>query len=311
MPKHKSKHVKLLNGLRIRKAVFYRFCIAASLLSIVFIALLAIGLLADKQPKQGLQKEAVATESTPTGSDPQVASEPSTIPDSPLVTVLRKHRATVAIEDPESMAMVGSYAAYGATLDIAMFAKKPQLYRQSLVYNTTEINAGYDGRAYWQDMPQSGGQSDRPKDPKELLNDQFLILECSYLTLIWRLDSESLHALSLEEDQMIDGKRHHVIRNDSLLNFPVWHLIDAESGLETARKSQMQAAGATLDVQIRYSYTTVQNENDESSQQLSAYKLIIDGEVSSHAKLDSVHYNKGVMPWMFKNPQVNRTAADL
>lgn len=305
MRKKTSRHVTLLNGVRIKRTLFIRYTCGALLFVGGAIALLYIGFQYDNVSEKKitlLQKtgsaDGLLTSSDEESKHPTSETVDAAIEESPLLNALRGHVAALALAKSESIAMKGTYTSANAPFAIAIFAKKPNLYRQSFNLNGFEVDAGYDGKAYWQTPPVKSGA-----DKRSAFNEHLLILECAFTALVWQFEANGLTHLSLEEAD-VNGKRNLlVLRNDALLPSPVYHHLDAETHLEAFRTALLHADSENIEVEVHYDYVVrSDSQSKTSTYELSGYRMLIDGEVVAVASLNSFESNRGVMPWMFDKP---------
>jgi len=308
--KKKSRHVKLLNGIRIKKKLFFRYAGVSLLCLGGTIGLVCAGFYFDTtsqevttkspEPERSSNSAPNATAGDPS---PEVDSMEMVVEESPLLKALRGHVAALDLAESQSITMWGTYTSANAPFAIAIFAKKPNLYRQSLRFNELAIDAGFDGKEYWENP-----QTNTGTDIRTAFNDQLLVLESAFAALVWHFEAKGVNRLSLEKAETTGAEDRLVLRNDALLPDSVYHHLDAETHLETMRTAVLRADEGSIEVEIHYEYKRSEPQPEVATYELSGYRMRIDGEEISVASLDAIESNRGVMPWMFARPATSTAA---
>jgi hypothetical protein len=226
---------------------------------------------------------------------------------SPLDEALHLHLATTSYGSINSIRAVGSYSSTHNTLEFTLLAKKPHYYRQTLVDATFEVRAGYDGDSLW--LEQTHEVVDQGDPALLYLNKAAAIMECAIPALAWEytksqdpnnLSRGDLHRVN---DAQWAGEKCMVIKNDGLLESPVFHYINASTGLEVYRRASITIAeGRTKEIGIVYSEPVA----DSSYMLPSGYELRIDGVLFSTAHFDRVEVNQGLHTYLFEPSAVTK-----
>lgn len=280
-----SHHVKLLNGVRIKKPLFYKYLARVFVFTFALSVLFGVVYYQLQEPVELRLAVDVA--------------QPEVVPLSPLAELLALHQATTGYSQAESLAVGGIYTTQGVDFDLEILSKKPKLFRQSLLHRGLEVSAGYDGQQYWQSNPPNRCASEM--SPQVQLNDQLLALECSLTALVWQYEKEGSAGLKLMADEAVGERMCRVIRNSSLLAQPVYHYLDTETGFELRRRTTLMAQGQSFEVMVDYSSVA-------SGSRVAGYALSLNGELQAAAIITSIRPNVGVMPWMFRSPTGNQHA---
>jgi len=310
MGKHRRKHVKLLNGVKLRKPLFYRICLGTTFFCLAITGLVYFGFSIEKKSSRisdTVNAGAVSARNNASAGEKTAKDDPPKL--SAIEELLLLHGQASGLSEIESLALTGSYESFGHKFELGIFGKKPGLFRQSLTINGLEIIAAFDGKRYWQDNPFSESY-EKEAPGLEQWNDQILLLECAYAALVWQYEMFGVQKLSIIEEKDIGGRQCHGIRNLGLLHSPVVHYIDVESGLELRRSSLLDNGVSQIHVTLDYKY--IDNAVHHSGlRNLSGYDLYLDDALIAQATIKSQRVNQGVMSWMFEKDKAGHSAENL
>ncbi|MFQ3242839.1 MAG: hypothetical protein ACI9JZ_002543 [Lentimonas sp.] len=297
-----SQHFRLLNGVRVKRTVFYRH-LWRSLVYFVGLAVLfgvSVVVWFGEESAEAVLNISERTKQVDVDLGPESADKREGEGLSPLVTVMQKHLEAMLMVDVESLAMTGTYHTGGVSFDLEVLAKKPGLFRQSLVYRDCEVVVGYDGREYWQESsaPEDAGSVSLIGD----FNEQLLILESALAALGWEYDLVGLSGVKLLGDVVIHGRACHVLQNNRLISESVYHYIDVETGLELRRSATLSVDAELNEVIIDYVVSDFE-VGGEGRRMPEGYALFLNGSLLARASFTAVRVNVGVMSWMFERPR--------
>ncbi len=216
---------------------------------------------------------------------------------SPLQAVLRKHLAASNLAATRSLAISGRYRTAGATLELEIQTKRPNLHRQVLSTGDLRILHAYDGERAWQENPLLRGE-----DHSELLdalNERILILECAHAALPWHYDAHGIEDLELlPGEHAVRGHDCNVIENTALLDTPTFHYIDSKTGLELRRTATIPVDGNDYEVVIDYQSPAFADDPTGGASG-EGYQLYVNDRLVAEATFQSKRTNPGLMSWMF------------
>ena len=218
-------------------------------------------------------------------------------PDDPLDIFFENHFAATRYNDVESIRALGTYTSGEIELEFKLLAKNPHFYKQTLTYKDRVIEAGYDGERLW--YKQSHQILDESDAALLKLNRSLAMLECSIPGLTWEYEKgeEAEGDFQLMPDEVWNERDCLVVKNLGLLDTPVYHYLDKETGLELYRRSSVQIdARRRKDVEIVYAAPLEGCEYPMPS----GFELWLDGVLYCTAKFDKIEFNKGLPDFLFE-----------
>ena len=191
-------------------------------------------------------------------------------------------------------------------MDFTLFAKQPRLYKQVLEAHGRKLEAGFDGKDLW--YRQNYPLLDTEDEDLLALNRALAILECSIPCIAWEYETAGLvearegstAGLQLLAETEWKGRRCQVVKNLRLLDSPVYHYIDSETGLEVYRR-----ASVNLDARRQKHVELFYQEpiGDWAYPLPSGFELWIDGHLFCTVEFDTVEMNPGLVNFLFELPE--------
>jgi hypothetical protein len=215
----------------------------------------------------------------------------------PLETFFQQHFAATRYNEIESLRASGTYSSGEVEMKLAFIAKNPHFYRQTLVYKAAKVEAGYNGKKLW--YSQSHEIVDDSDTSLSVLNRALTMLECAIPCLSWEYEKglEGKQSFEIMDDEVLDGRECFVIKNLGLLDSPVYHYIDKETGLERYRRCTVKIdERRRKDVELFYLPPLEGSEYPLPS----GYELIVDGVLYCTAKFDKIDINQGLPNFLFE-----------
>lgn len=305
--KSKGGDLYLLNGVRVRKEVFWRSVCGLVICLVAAALLVVVPIIMSRSDDITKFVDEGSLNSEQTGRiDSVVDDESSAVSDvidtNTFDLLLQKHLHASGQAGIESMSYIGTYQTRGIAFDLIILSKRLKLFRQTLKYKQLRIEAGFDGQNYWQHNPLSANEDSAPS-PAKLLNAELVQLQCSQGILSWAYEKSGRAGLSFEGQVERSGRMYYVIQNEALVNQIVRHYIDVESCLEVRRETILQLQDAEFPVQIEYQYSD--RAKARRPVVADSYQLFFAGSELASVTIDSVRTNAGIMPWMFEDGDVD------
>lgn len=215
----------------------------------------------------------------------------------PLELFFEQHFAATRYNEIESIRASGTYSSGEVEMEIVFLAKNPHFYKQTLVYKNTKIEAGYDGAQLW--YAQSHPVVDVSDASLLKLNRALAMLECAIPCLTWEYEKgeESQGDFQLMAEDVWNGRQCLVVKNLGLLDSPVYHYIDAETGLELYRRSSV-AIDERRRKDVELFYLPALEDSDYTLP--SGYELHVDGVLYCTAQFDKIEVNRGLPDFLFQ-----------
>ena len=221
----------------------------------------------------------------------------TTEPVNPLEIFFEQHFAAMRYDEVESIRASGTYSSGSVEMEIIFLAKNPHFYKQTLVYQNTKIEAGYDGERLW--YAQTHQVLNESDQALMTLNRALAMMECAIPCLTWEYEKgvEAQANFQLMPDEVWNGRACLVVKNTGLLDSPVYHYLDAETGLEVYRRASVIVdERRRKDVELFYLPPL---ENSEYALP-SGFELHVDGVLYCTAKFDKIETNRGLPDFLFE-----------
>ena len=221
----------------------------------------------------------------------------STEPVDPLEQFFEQHFVATRYNEIESIRATGTYISGTVEMKIVFLAKNPHFYKQTLVYKHTTIEAGYDGSQLW--YAQTHPVLDAADSSLNAMNRALAMMECAIPCLSWEYEKgvEAQANFQLMPDEVWNGRACLVVKNTGLLDSPVYHYLDAETGLEVYRRASVIVdERRRKDVELFYLPPL---ENSEYALP-SGFELHVDGVLYCTAKFDKIETNRGLPDFLFE-----------
>lgn len=163
----------------------------------------------------------------------------------PVRLFIENHFAVTRYNEVNSIRAVSTYTAGDVVMDFTLLGKQPRFYKQTLEANERIIEAGFDGKELW--YRQNYPLLDQADEGLLKLNRALAMLECSIPCLAWEYEEEGLveeRAQSTAGFQLLpetpwNGKLCQVVKNLRMLDTPVYHYFDTDTGLELYRRASV------------------------------------------------------------------------
>ncbi|MFQ3224833.1 MAG: hypothetical protein ACI8Z5_001085 [Lentimonas sp.] len=214
-----------------------------------------------------------------------------------LQVFFEDHFAATRYNEVESIRAVGTYSSGDVEMEFTLLAKNPHFYKQSLRYKDKLIEAGYDGSELW--YHQSHAILDDSDEALMAFNRSLAMLECSIPALTWEYEKgeDSTVEFQLMPNEMWNQRECLVVRQIGLLDSPVYHYLDQETGLELYRRSSVKIdARRRKDVELIYAAPL----EDAKYPIPAGFDLWVDGVLYCTAAFDQINVNAGLPNFLFK-----------
>lgn len=215
----------------------------------------------------------------------------------PRDVFFEQHFAATRYDEVESIRASGTYTSGEVQMKIVFLAKNPHFYKQTLLYKDVKVEAGYDGTQLW--YKQSHAVVDDSDEALTKLNRALTMLECAIPCLTWEYEksAEAKENFQLMGDETWDGRLCSVVKNLGLLESPVYHYIDAQTGLEVYRRSSVLIDDRRRkDVELFYLPPLEGLEYALPS----GFELMVDGVLYCTAMFDKIEVNRGLPDFLFE-----------
>ncbi len=284
----RSKRITLINGVRVRRKPFFVTLGVIAGFALFFFAA-TVFLTREVRPRVQLPSDDPAPP-----SEGKAAAEEEEPAAGTLGDLLRRHLRSVGLEGCNSLAFNGSYKTGNQTYQLFILAKRPGLVRHAIRGTDSIVSAVYDGRESWIEF----SLGDEPAEKRAIspLNARILRLECQFPALFWHYKEEETEGLRLAGTVELDGVFLQGVENTSLLDVPVTHYLDPETGLERMRRARVPVGDRVTDVEIRYGPYL----SSDGIRWPESYELYLDDERTCVARLESARINAGVVPMLFQ-----------
>lgn len=223
----------------------------------------------------------------------------------PVRRFVETHFAKTRFNEVNSIRAVGRYTAGDVELAFTLLGKQPRFYKQVLEFNGRKIEAGFDGQQMW--YLQNYPLLDKDDAGLLSLNRALAMLECSIPCIAWEYEEEGLveervksnAGFQLLPDTEWNGKRCQIVKNLRMLDTPVYHYFDAETGLELYRR-----ASVSIDERRQKDVELFFKEPLEGLEYPipSGFELWVDGRLFCTAEFDTIEVNRGLMNYLFQQP---------
>lgn len=293
MPK---KYVELGSRAHLRSLRLKRYGLIASLL-LVFIGfpLITVKIYQNSQRRLIENTATEVLEVAPTVAEKQATAEES--PLSPLDIAIQQHVAALGIEAVNSFVIEADSIISGQQADLTIYARKPGLCRQTVLFHGITAVYGYDLHNTWKEESITDNQSVLPE------NAYTLRMEANIPTLAWAYDSENRKGLKRLEDVTLNGVDYMVIENRVLLqdaDIPVIHYLNTQTGLEAHRKARFFAKGEMSDVVVHWHYD---DDISKGINSINGLHITVNGVKTMEANFSSFRQNVGLTSILFKQPE--------
>ena len=215
----------------------------------------------------------------------------------PRDVFFEQHFAATRYDEIESIRATGTYTSGDVEMELIFLAKNPHFYKQTLLYEQVKVEAGYDGEQLW--YQQSHAVVDDSDEALTVLNRALSMLECAIPCLTWEYEKgpEAKENFQLMGDETWNGRHCLVVKNLGLLESPVYHYIDAETGLEVYRRSSVAIdARRRKDVELFYLPPLEGSEYALPG----GFELHVDGVLYCTATFDQIEINRGLPDFLFE-----------
>lgn len=225
--------------------------------------------------------------------------------ESPVEHFLFSHFAATRFNEVKSIRAIGTYTSGEVELEFTLMGKHPRFYKQVLKGYGKVLEAGYDGNELW--YRQSDQLLDTNDESLTKLNSALAMLECSIPCLAWEYNTEGdkeVNELNFELLPEVEwnGRPCIIVKNFSMLENPVYHYIDKDTGLELYRRSLVRISERReKDVEIFFKEPMEDLEYPITS----GFELWIDGKLHATASFDKVEVNRGIANYLFEEPKAN------
>lgn len=224
----------------------------------------------------------------------------------PVQRFIDTHFAKTRYDEVNSIRATGTYTADGVVLDFKLFGKQPRFYKQVIEANGRKIEAGFDGNALW--YRQNYPLVDKADEGLRALNRALAMLECAIPCVAWEYEKEGLiekreespASFQLLPEADWNGKRCQIVKNLRMLDTPVYHYFDSETGLEVYRRASVTLdARRQRDVEIFYK----EPMGDLEYPIPSGFELWVDGRLFCTVQFETMEINRGLMNYLFQEPE--------
>ena len=215
----------------------------------------------------------------------------------PRDVFFEQHFAATRYDEIESIRASGTYTSGQVEMELIFLAKNPHFYKQTLLSGGVKVEAGYDGSQFW--YRQSHAVVDDSNEALATLNRALAMLECAIPCLAWEYEkgAEARENFQLMGDETWNERHCFVIKNLGLLESPVYHYIDAETGLEVYRRSSVAIdARRRKDVELFYLPPIEGGEYALPG----GYELMVDGVLYCTAIFEQIEINRGLPDFLFE-----------
>ena len=207
------------------------------------------------------------------------------------------HFAATRYNEVESIRAVGTYTSGEVEMEFTLLAKNPHFYKQSLKYEDRLVEAGYDGEALW--YRQSHPILDESDEGLLSFNRSLAMLECSIPALTWEHEQgeDSTVDFQLMPNEMWNQRECLVVRQIGLLDSPIYHYLDKETGLEVYRRSSVK-----IDERRRKDVELIYAAPLEDAKYLipAGFELWVDGVLYCTASFEKIDVNPGLPNFLFE-----------
>ncbi len=223
----------------------------------------------------------------------------------PVRRFIENHFAVTRFNEVNSIRAVGTYTAGDVVLDFTLQGKQPRFYKQTLKANGRKIEAGFDGKELW--YRQNYPLLDQEDEGLQQLNRALAMLECSIPCIAWEYEEEGLveereqstASFQLLPETQWNGRPCQVVKNLRMLDTPVYHYIDSETGLELYRRASV-TIGERRQKDVELFFKEPMEGLDYPLP--SGFELWVDGRLFCTVEFESVEVNRGLMNYLFQEP---------
>lgn len=285
--------IVLINGIRVRKAFLLGLVLPIALSLIVAFSVVAFLLWQDRR-----SVDATAV-SIPEKEQQKVDEVEAATEISQTVQVLERHRKAIDMDDCESLVWEGVYTTRGLDFELSIFAKRPDLFRHRLAYQGVEIISAWDGHRYWEHNPTSE-LGDRAV-VRHAINQAMLKMQASPASVLWHYLEKGSDVFSWIEQKESEGRICDILSHEGLLNVPVYHFIDAESGYEMRREATIMIGAEKMQISVQFQHATHEQPDEIKEPRLPmGYHLFLNDLLIAKASFKDYRLNRGVVSWMFE-----------
>lgn len=289
-----KKYVRLSRGRRMRRKDYIRGLLAKAicLILLVAVAVTIFRYFIKIETTKVDPIDEVLIESTE--DEERDALIPQVRPEQELLAALNLHYAALPAGEVRSFSVAGRYLVDEIDYQFENYAKESDRYRQSITKNAIEHKSVFNGERYFETR-----DSELVEDKTvglERLNPYILKMEAAYYALPWTFLDSGETKLRILKPESVMGANALLIENTDLIDVPVLHCLDPETGLEIAREATVLLDEQAHKILIEYNYS----KGSGSGARLKGYTVKIDGVVTSSAKIDSMRFNIGMPDWFFE-----------
>ena len=246
----------------------------------------------------GLFFPEVARDAEVVEAEKVIATEVITVEEKDDVEVFfEDHFAATRYNEVESIRAVGTYSSGEVEMEFTLLAKNPHFYKQSLRYKDRLIEAGYDGSDLW--YHQSHAILDESDEALMAFNRSLAMLECSIPALTWEYEKgeDATVEFQFMPNEMWNQRECLVVRQIGLLDSPVYHYLDKETGLELYRRSSVKIdERRRKDVELIYADPL----EDAKYPIPGGFELWVDGVLYCTAVFEKIDVNPGLPNFLFE-----------
>ncbi|MGJ8638173.1 MAG: hypothetical protein ACSHYA_02165 [Opitutaceae bacterium] len=219
----------------------------------------------------------------------------------PIMAFFETYLAQTKMDSVQTIRARGTYKIGDLELDLTLIGKNPNLYRQTLKYEKTTIDFGFDGDEAW--LHQSQKVIDTSDEGLMVFNQNLGILETTIPCLGWDYGpNELLPHLQLMPDTVWNGIDCILIKNTGLIDdTAVYHYIDKNTGFEHYRRASLNASGNSYkDAEIFF-----QPPLDDVEYPIPGGIVFhLDGRLYYTVTFDKVSVNAGIANFLFEQPDL-------
>ncbi|MDP4643048.1 MAG: hypothetical protein NWS71_01255 [Opitutales bacterium] len=238
----------------------------------------------------------------PADPAPKTEESPQTVNPDSLVDILAMHIKATGFDTLKNFTMRGTPLHDSEQRAVSVKGLHPNLYKFTVNYLETKnsVEFGHNGEETWMESSWSNRSF-----PNEDTDKSVILILSSMPHLAWTYNSakSSLEPigiyLSLEPEQIHNGRNCYVIRSRKILPFEMDHFIDAETFYEIYRTATLQKAdGSTLEIGVEYD----QEKIDKGSRFSLFHEVYENGKLIDELVYESPRTNITLMSSLFAPP---------
>lgn len=219
-----------------------------------------------------------------------------------LIEIIKMHLQVTGFDKLKDFTMRGTPLHDSEKRSINVKGLHPNLYKFTVDYLETKnsVDFGYNGKEKWMESSWANRRF-----PNEDTDKSVILILSSMPHLAWTYKSamsnyEGIGSyLTLEPEQMHNGRKCYVIRSRKILPFEMDHYIDSETFHEVYRTATLQKADESM-IEIGVEYD--QGKIDESSQFSLLNNVYENGELIDELVYESPRTNITLMSAIFAPP---------